>query len=171
MNYKEGCIIYVCFTSGFTIDCTCILKEHFKKYSIWNIIEFNKKSFKILMVKQSKNKNTADIFSAIWRFSWSMQMYRIGVYNTTARLISHNISNPSKIFIYNSSFYKLVNYIKSGFWNLLKFLVWWVCTPLEAESPTFGLPKLTQYSWVSLSLSSFSLSPHLSLILTHAQHS
>lgn len=87
------------------------LKEHFKKYSIWNIIKFNKKSFKILMVKQSKNKNTADIFSAIWRFSRSMQMYRIGVYNTTARLISHNISNPSKIFIYNSSFYKLVNYL------------------------------------------------------------
>lgn len=55
----------------------------------------------------------ADIFSAIWRCSKSMQMYRIGVYNTTARLISHNISNPSKIFIYNSSFYKLVNYLYS----------------------------------------------------------
>lgn len=121
------------------------------------------------MVKQSKNKNTADIFSAIWRCSRSMQMYRIGVYNTTARLISHNISNPSKIFIYNSSFYKLVTiYIKSGFWNLLKFLVWWVCTPLEAESPTFGLPKLTQYSWVSLSLSSFSLS--LSFSHMHSIH-
>lgn len=89
-------IIELYFTSGFTIDCTCILKEHFKEYSIWNIIKFNKKSFKILMVKQSKNKNTADIFSAIWRFSRSMQMYRIGVYNTTPRLISHNISNPSK---------------------------------------------------------------------------
>lgn len=51
------------------------------------------------MVKQSKNKNTADIFSAIWRFSRSMQMYRIGVYNTTPRLISHNISNPSKFYL------------------------------------------------------------------------
>lgn len=111
----------------------------------------------------------ADIFSAIWRCSKSMQMYRIGVYHTTARLISHNISNPSQIFIYNLSFYKLVTiYIK------------WVLKSVEISSlvslHSIGSRKSDLWFaqahavFMGFSLPLLSLSPPLSFSHMHSIH-